>query len=174
MYQITITPKNENADSKYFNQWMRENHSSEKYGISYDENGFVTLSFVVEPLQSVIDNIVSEYQSLTTSDIIPTAPIMPVYSKMQRDGYKYSFDAKAKYFGLGYQPGLLTDDNILYLYKRLSQPLQMLENGDYKPALLYLLNDIVTPNETDISNGYTPEIHDSIIDEINTYLDSME
>ena len=173
MYEITITPKNENADAKYFNQWMRENYSSEQYGISYDENGLVTLSFVVEPLQSVIDNIVSEYQSLTTSDIIPTAPIMPVYSKMQQDGYKYSFDAKAKYFGLAYQQGLLTDANILYIYKKLSQPLQMLENGDYKPALSYFMNDIVAPTATDIENGYTQAIHDSIIDDINNYLNSM-
>ena len=173
MYQITISPKNENADAKYFNQWMRENYSSEQYGISYDENDFVTLSFVLEPSQSVIDNIVSEYQSLTTSDVIPTAPIMPVYSKMQRDGYKYSFDAKAKYFGLAYHQGLLTDLNILYIYKRLSQPLQMLENGDYKPALLYLVNDIVEPNATDIANGYTQEIHDSIIDDLNNYLNNM-
>jgi len=172
MYEIEITPKNENADSKYFNKWIRENYGSQDFGVSYDENDLPTVMLSVEPDQATIDAINSFYQSLTETDIIPAAPVLPIYSRMQRDGYEYAFGAKASYFGIRYKAGELTDENILYIYKRLSQPMQMMENGDYTPALLFFQNDIVAPNATDISNGYTQEIHDSIVNDIQAYLDN--
>ena len=72
MYKLEIQPKNNNANGNYFNKWLNDNtnHTSAIY------NDFgVDVYFSSEPSQSVKDDIVNEYNSLTVNDLLYDAII---------------------------------------------------------------------------------------------------
>ncbi len=90
--------------------------------------------------------------------------------KLKEDGLSYVAEFKVQSFGVKKRDGTLTDSNIDYLYTKLSQLLIRLEDGNWEAALFYLNNHLNTITQTDIDNGYTQEIHDKFINDINNYL----
>jgi len=90
--------------------------------------------------------------------------------KLKEDGLSYVAEFKVQSFGVKKRDGTLTDSNVDYLYTKLSQLLIRLEDGNWEAALFYLNNHLNTITQTDIDNGYTQEIHDKFINDINNYL----
>ena len=90
--------------------------------------------------------------------------------KLKEDGLSYVAEFKVENFGVKKRDGILTDSNVDYLYTKLSQLLIRLEDGNWEAALFYLNNHLNTITQTDIDNGYTQEIHDKVINDINNYL----
>ena len=167
MYKIEINSLNINASLKTFDKWLKDNHVN---FIGFNVGDKITMYFNEDLTTIESDEIINYYNALTVTDVNPTDAIMPVYEQMQIDGKNYFFEAKAKYFGLKYYGGELTDVNINYCYNKLSNVAVMLNNGDWKPALYVLQNELNTIIQSDIDNGYTQEIHDNIINDINDYL----
>jgi hypothetical protein len=170
MYKLKILTINQNADSKFFSAWLRENYRPNYIGGAVGHK--VILSFHNESSEETRLNIQSFYEGLTSEDILPDYDIIKEFEQMQIDGKVYFFEAKAKYFGLRYKDGTLTDSNINYCYSRLEKVENRLNNGDWKPALYYLENEIGDVTQVDIDNGYTQEIHDSIVQDMNDYINN--
>ena len=106
-------------------------------------------------------------------EILPENPMQESYEIAEANGREYFKLAKAKYFGAKLQLGELTYANLSYVYTRLQEVALRLNNGDQKLALHYLQNDIGVITQTDIDNGYTQEIHNNIINDINNYLNQQ-
>ena len=106
-------------------------------------------------------------------EILPENPMQESYEIAEVNGREYFKLAKAKYFGIKFQSGELTEANLSYVYTRLQHVALRLNNGDQALALHYLQNDIVPITQTDIDNGYTQEIHDNIVQDIQLYLDNL-
>lgn len=168
MYKLDISIINQDANIKFFTSWLKENYRPNYVGGSF---GFkVVLNFKSDITEAEKTTIIDLYTSLTVNDIVPDLEILAEYEQMKIDGKNYFFEAKAKYFGKKYKEGILNDSNIDYIYNRLDKPERRLNHGDWKPALYYLENEIGDISQTDIDNGYTQEIHDNIINDINNYL----
>ncbi len=170
MYRIT-TPINVNANLSYFNAWARDNYPSLFSGTTEGQSLYIY--FVSQPDEVDELAIIDFYNALTVDDVVPTAEIMPLYEQMQADGKEYFFQAKAQYFGLAFRDGLLTSANINYIYNKLAKVERRINNGDWEPALYVLQNEINTITQQDIDNGYTQAIHDSIVNDVTNYLNSL-
>jgi hypothetical protein len=98
-------------------------------------------------------------------------PILPELKKNSRNGVILFNEIMATYFGLRFASGELTEDNIDYCYTKLMPVATMLIRGHFKQARKRL-NKLFASGVTqeDIDNGYTQEIHDNIINDINDYL----
>lgn len=172
MYELKINPINENANGKYFNEWLRDSHTF--VGISYTDEDII-ITFESEPAQAVKSEIGIKYASLTTENIIPSSEIIIGFDKKKADGIEYFFHAKAKYFGLKYSTGELNNDNIDYVYNKLAILCSMLNNGDWAPAHYHMGNKLLdnqTVSQQDIDNGYTQEVHNNILQDLSDYINS--
>ncbi len=116
----------------------------------------------------------AEIQPIGFSEITDQTELNSLYlkrdKKLKKDGLSYVAEFKVQSFGVKKRDGTLTDSNIDYLYTKLSQLLIRLEDGNWEAALFYLNNHLNTITQTDIDNGYTQEIHDKFINDINNYL----
>ena len=136
--------------------------------------------FYKEDNQAIPEIIYSETQPPVNSDgnsyteITDQNELDDLYFKLNKklikDGKDYVSRFKVENFSVKYREGLITDQNVDYLYNKLSQLLIRLEDGSWKAALFYLNNHLNTITQTDIDNGYTQEIHDKFINDINNYL----
>ena len=98
-------------------------------------------------------------------------PILPELKKNSRNGHTLFNEIIATYFGLRFAAGELTEDNIDYCYTKLMPVATMLIRGHFKQARKRLNKLFVGGiTQDDIDNGYTQEIHDNIINDINEYL----
>ena len=98
-------------------------------------------------------------------------PILPELKKRSRDGHTLFNEIIATYFGLRFATGELTEDNIDYCYTKLMPVATMLIRGHFKPARKRLNKLFVGGiTQEDIDNGYTQEVHDNILNDINDYL----
>ena len=102
-------------------------------------------------------------------EILPN-PMKEVFTQSEIDGREYFKYAKATYFGIHYKNGILTLANLDYCYTKLKVVSSRLNNGDFELAHYYLLTEIPPITQTDIDNGYTQEIHDKIVIDLNTYI----
>jgi hypothetical protein len=171
MYKLEILTVNQNADGKFFSAWLKENYRPNFVGSS---TGFkVVLTFTTEPTEAEKNEIETYYSALTVDDLLPSSEIIAAFEQMQVDGKDYFFQAKAKYFGLRYKIGDLTDANINYCYHKLDVVANRLNNGDWVPALYIMQNEINTITQQDIDNGYTQEIHDEIVQDLTNYISTL-
>ena len=99
-------------------------------------------------------------------------PMQEAYEIEETNGRDYFKLAKGKYFGVRLYSGELTYENLSYCYTRLQQVALRLNNGDQPLALHYLQNEFLPITQTDIDNGYTQEIHDSIVNDLDLYVNS--
>ena len=139
--------------------------------------------FYKEDNQAIPEIIYSETQPPVNSDgnsyteITDQNELDDLYFKLNKklikDGKDYVSRFKVENFSVKYIEGLITDQNVDYLYNKLSQLLIRLEDGSWKAALFYLNNHLNTITQTDIDNGYTQEIHDKMINDITTYLENI-
>lgn len=98
-------------------------------------------------------------------------PILPELKKNSRNGHILFNEIIATYFGLRFASGELTEDNIDYCYTKLMPVATMLIRGHFKQARKRLNKLFVGGiTQEDIDNGYTQEIHNNIINDINNYL----
>lgn len=102
-------------------------------------------------------------------EILPN-PMKEVFTQSEIDGREYFKFAKATYFGIHYKNEILTLANLDYCYTKLNEVSSRLNNGDFELAHYYLLNEIPPITQTDINNGYTQEIHDKLVTDLNTYI----
>ena len=167
MYKLQIAPINENADGKYFNNWLRENYTFTS--ISYLELT-VEVFFATEPTAIIKTEIADKYHSLTSSDTLPYCEILQRLSKGRIDGDEYFYNFAAKNFGLPHATGALTTENVNYCFNRLKPVIDRLEYGFWEISLYCMENEIAPVTQTDIDNGYTQALHDEIIADINAYL----
>lgn len=94
-------------------------------------------------------------------------------NKLIEDGKNYASKFKVEIFGVKYRSGLLTDQNVDYLYNKLSQLLIRLADGSWNSAKYVLENTLSTITQSDIDNGYTQEVHDKILNDITAYLQNI-
>ena len=98
-------------------------------------------------------------------------PILPELKKNSRNGHTLFNEIIATYFGLRFASGELTEDNIDYCYSKLMPVGTMLIRGHVKQARKRLTKLFISGvTQEDIDNGYTQEVHDNIINDINYYL----
>jgi hypothetical protein len=168
MYKQEITTINTAANLKFFSAWLHENYVLSFKGFTVGQK--VLIYFDPEPAQAQQSEIEAYYSGLTIDDVAPSSEMMPLFEQMQIDGKDYFFQAKAKYFGLRYKIGDLTDANINYCYHKLESVANRLNNGDWVPALYIMQNEINTITQVDIDNGYTQEIHDEIVKDLIAYI----
>lgn len=172
MYELEINTINTDANGKYFNKWLRDNYTFK--GIGYTDNQ-ILISFDAEPLQTIKNEITAKYAALTVNDIIAIAAIIPVFDQKKSDGIEYFFYAKANYFGLRYHAGELDDANVNYIYNKLSPLSNMLNNGDWVPAKYHMTNKLLENqlvSADDISNGYTQDIHNAMLQDLTDYINN--
>jgi len=169
MYILTIEPKNAQAVGSYFNQWLRDNYTFD--GIGYFSNK-VNITFQDEPIQSIKTEIIEKYNSLTTSDIIPTYEIKKAYTPKQQDGVNYYDDVRAG-VALEYMGGQLTEGKANYIENKLKVVKSMILTGDWVTGQYEITNNVLVNgvvSAEDIANGYTQQRHDEIKDYIDIYV----
>lgn len=171
MYKLKILTINDNANSKFFSAWLRENYRPNYIGGAVGDK--VILSFHNEPSFDTKLNIQSFYEGLTFEDILPDHDIIKEFEQMQIDGKIKFNEIKSKYFGVKYKTGILTDSNMNYCYDRLEKVESRLINGAWNFALYHLENEINNITQLDVDNGYTQEVHDNIVHEISDYISNL-
>jgi len=124
-----------------------------------------------EPIPSIV---YSETQPVGFSEITDQTELSELYLKLNNKrsnwGKDYISSFKVENFGENYRDGNLSDSNIYYLYQKLALLIAVIEDGNIDCALFILNNEINTITQTDIDNGYTQEIHDSIVNDLTNYL----
>jgi hypothetical protein len=171
MYKLEILEINEEADFKFFSHWLKTNHKPNYIGGAM--GGKIVLNFMNQPSTEMQNDIVSFYETLNSDDILEDYEIIKEFEQMKADGQNYFFEAKAKYFGVRYKDGTLSDSNINYCYNRFEKVESRLNNGDWKPALYYLEHEIGTVTQLDMDNGYSQEIHDYIVQDMYNYINNL-
>ncbi len=136
--------------------------------------------FYKENNQDIPEIIYSETQPPVNTDgngyteITDQAELSELYLKLnnKRSNWGKSYIAlfKVENFGENYRDGNLSDSNIYYLYQKLAVLISVIEDGNIDCALFILNNEINTSTQADIDNGYTQEIHDSIVNDLTNYL----
>jgi len=112
--------------------------------------------------------VLNKIYALSDRDI---EPILPELKKNSRNGYILFNEIIATHFGLRFASGELTEDNIDYCYSKLMPVATMLIRGHVKQAKKRLKKLFVSGvTQEDIDNGYTQGVHDSIINDIDEYL----
>ena len=112
--------------------------------------------------------VLNKIYALSDRDI---EPILPELKKNSRNGYIIFNEIIATYFGLRFASGELTEDNIDYCYSKLMPVGTMLIRGHVKQARKRLTKLFISGvTQEHIDNGYTQEVHDNIINDINYYL----
>lgn len=91
-------------------------------------------------------------------------------TKLKDDGKKYTSKFKVDVFGVKYRDGIITDQNVDWLYVNLNQLLIRLEDGNYDSALYYLENHLSPVTQESINNGYTQEVHDKLVADVTNYI----
>lgn len=91
-------------------------------------------------------------------------------NKLKEDGKEYTANFKVVRFGMNYRDGILSDSNVDYLYTKLTQVILRLEDGNWDSTLYFMNNHLNIITQEDIDNGYTQEVNDNIINDINEYL----
>jgi len=167
MYKLEIAPTNENADGKYFNNWLRENHTFTS--VSHGDLK-VIVSFATEPVAEIKTAIAEKYESLTGSDVIPFASILEDFSKSEVDGKRLFYNFSSENFALRYLTGELTIQNVDYIFERLKPVLDPLLVGFWSLAMYRMIAKIAPITQDDIDNGYTQEVHDKLLNDITSYL----
>lgn len=167
MYKLEITPINENADGKYFNNWLRQNYTFNS--ISYLELA-VEIFFETEPSEIIKTEIENKYYSLTSLDILPQLEILERLTKYRIDGNEYFYNFVSKNFALPHASGLITTENVNYCFNRLKPVIDRLQYGFWEIALYCMESQISPVTQEDIENGYTQAMHDEVVADINSYL----
>ena len=167
MYKLEIAPNNENANGKYFNNWLRENHTFTS--VAYEALKIV-VSFASEPSDIIKTAISEKYHSLSVNNNIAYAEILEAFTKSKSDGENYFYKFAAENFAVKEATGELTIQNINYIFNRLTPVINRLTFGFWGISLVSLLNDIAPITQGDIDNGYTQELHDKIVLDITNYL----
>lgn len=159
MYKLEIQPKNNNANGNYFNKWLNDNtnHTSAIY------NDFgVDVYFSSEPSQSVKDDIVNKYNSLTVDDLLYDAIIKGSYETYQKDGEDYFNDIRVSLV-LKYQVQELSPDDIYEIESKLDSVITKILRGDWMSASFEMGNVI-------IDGALTQDFFDEILNHINNYV----
>ena len=159
MYKLEIQPKNNNANGNYFNKWLNDNtnHTSAIY------NDFgVDVYFSSEPSQSVKDDIVNKYNSLTVDDLLYDAIIKGSYETYQKDGEDYFNDIRVSLV-LKYQAQELSPDDIYEIESKLDSVITKILRGDWMSASFEMGNVI-------IDGALTQDFFDEILNHINNYV----
>jgi len=159
MYKLEIQPKNNNANGNYFNKWLNDNtnHTSAIY------NDFgVDVYFSSEPSQSVKDDIVNKYNSLTVDDLLYDAIIKGSYETYQKDGEDYFNDIRVSLV-LKYQMQELSPDDIYEIESKLDSVITKILRGDWMSASFEMGNVI-------IDGALTQDFFDEILNHINNYV----
>jgi len=159
MYKLEIQPKNNNANGNYFNKWLNDNtnHTSAIY------NDFgVDVYFSSEPSQSVKDDIVNKYNSLTVDDLLYDAIIKGSYETYQKDGEDYFNDIRVSLV-LKYQMQELSPDDIYEIESKLDSVITKILRGDWMTASFEMGNVI-------IDGALTQDFFDEILNHINNYV----
>jgi len=159
MYKLEIQPKNNNANGNYFNKWLNDNtnHTSAIY------NDFgVDVYFSIEPSQSVKDDIVNEYNSLTVDDLLYDAIIKGSYETYRKDGEDYFNDIRVSLV-LKYQAQELSADDIYEIESKLDSVITKILRGDWMSASFEMGNVI-------IDGALTQDFFDEILNHINSYV----
>ena len=159
MYKLEIQPKNNNANGNYFNKWLNDNtnHTSAIY------NDFgVDVYFSSEPSQSVKDDIVNKYNSLTVDDLLYGSIIKGSYETYQKDGEDYFNDIRVSLV-LKYQVQELSPDDIYEIESKLDSVITKILRGDWMSASFEMGNVI-------IDGALTQDFFDEILNHINNYV----
>lgn len=159
MYKLEIQPKNNNANGNYFNKWLNDNtnHTSAIY------NDFgVDVYFSSEPSQSVKDDIVNKYNSLTVDDLLYDSIIKGSYENYQKDGEDYFNDIRVSLV-LKYQVQELSPDDIYEIESKLDSVITKILRGDWMSASFEMGNVI-------IDGALTQDFFDEILNHINNYV----
>jgi len=169
MYTLKITPINTDAVGSYFNQWLRENYTFD--GIGYFSDN-VSVTFEDEPNTATKTEIVDKYQSLTSSDIIPTYEIKKIYTQRTQDGVDFFDDVRSD-VALQYINLTLTQSQCNYIENKLKVVKSMILTGDWITGQYEITNNVVVDgvvSPEDTINGYTQKRHDKIKSEIDLYV----
>ena len=159
MYKLEIQPKNNNANGNYFNKWLNDNtnHTSAIY------NDFgVDVYFSSEPSQSVKDDIVNKYNSLTVDDLLYDAIIKGSYETYRKDGEDYFNDIRVSLV-LKYQVQELSPNDIYEIESKLDSVITKILRGDWMTASFEMGNVI-------IDGALTQDFFDEILNHINNYV----
>ncbi len=169
MYTLKITPINQDAVGSYFNQWLRDNYTFD--GIGYFPDN-VSVTFEDEPTTATKTEIVGKYQSLTSSDIIPTYEIKKIYTQRTQDGVDLFADVRSG-VALEYIQMTLTQSQCNYIENKLNIVKSMILTGDWITGQYEITNNVVVDgvvSPEDIANGYTQQRHDKIKSDIDSYV----
>jgi hypothetical protein len=138
----------------------------------YKEDNENIPSIIYSETQPPVNSDGNSYSEITDQNQLDDL-YFKLNKKLIKDGNDYVARFKVENFSVKYRSGLLTDQNVDYLYNKLSQLLIRLEDGSWNSAKYVLQNTLNTINQSDIDNGYTQEIHDKILNDITTYLDNI-
>jgi len=168
MYKLDIE-LNENADGKFFNDWLRTNH--EFSAICYCAEG-VTIHFQSEPSTTIKNIIIVKYESLTAADLLHNQIVQALYLERETDG-KLFFDEFRADLVLEYGDGGITLAQANYIEVKLLNIKSMLLTGEWMSAQYEMDNHVVvngTVSAEDITNEYTQVRHDEVKAIIDNYV----
>ncbi len=156
---IIETAKNENADSKYFCQWLNENYPLNK--------GFTigsTLKVYFESEQTVesVSEIENKYASLTDQDVLSKENIKSEYQRYQIDGNAFYEDYMADLM-LEFKTGNRPIDSVYRIEDKLELVSSKLVHGHWMTAREKM--DTVT-----VDADLTQDRYDTIYNGIDSYI----
>lgn len=159
IYKFTISPINESAEGRYFNDWLISNY--EPLSISHNPDG-VLVSFDGEPDQSVKDVILSKYQSLTVENASYEYEIKKQYGGFKKDGEDFFDDIRADLV-LSYKLGQRTASDIYEIESRFEAVISKMLRGDWMTCANEMQN--VT-----VSGAIDQDLYDRINNYVNQYI----
>jgi hypothetical protein len=135
----------------------------------YKEDNENIPSIVYSETQPPVNSDGNSYSEITDQNQLDDL-FFKLNNKRSNWGKDYISSFKVENFGENYRDGNLSDSNIYYLYQKLALLIAVIKDGNIDCALFILNNEINTITQADIDNGYTQEIHDSIVNDLTNYL----
>ena len=158
MYALTITT-NTGADGKYFNNWLNNNTTFN--GITYDAD-VTTIYFETEPVQSVKDTIINQYNSLTVSQVLQSEIIKEKYEIFKKDGEDYFNNIRTNLV-IDFENNVLNEADIYEIEKKLDPVISKILRGDW----------MTSKNEMDgliVGGALSQTLYDEIYNYIINYI----
>ena len=156
---VVETPKNENADSKYFSDWLNEAHPLNK---GFTVGSSLKVYFESEQTPESVSEIKNKYASLTDQDVLNKEKVKTEYQDYRIDGNSFYEDYMAD-LTLEFKTGNRPIDSVYRIEDKLELVSSKLIQGHWMTAREKMLTVTV---DADL----TQDRYDSIYNGIDSYI----
>ncbi len=172
MHTHTITPKNTDASSPFFNKYLADTWT-DYIATSYTDTS-VNITFTQNQQAADYTTIEDYYNALDITDILPETALQAIYDYLVSEGFKWSHGLITDLIQ-EFQVTTISLADALYIEEKLIDVIDFVHDGDWAAGLIEITDNVViaqTVSQTDIDNEYTQARHDAYIAEIQAFIDA--